>query len=459
MAIESRNPATGALLEAFEELSPEGVDAKLILATKARKHLTALGLSERSRLMQKAAELLDRDCEKLAQIATSEMGKLLTAARDEVRKCALLCRHHAEHAAEWLAPEVRSAAGALQPKNAYARFDPIGPILAVMPWNFPYWQVFRFAVPALLVGNPGLLKHASNVPRCALEIERIFREAGFPPGSFQTLLISASKVSALVSDPRVAAATLTGSEVAGASLAEACGRSLKKVVLELGGSDPFIVMPSADLERAVTTAVQSRILNNGQSCIGAKRFIVHESIYARFEEAFVQKMREVRVGDPMLESTGLGPLASPKLRGEIHDQVLRSAALGAKVLTGGNPLSGPGAFYEPTVLAHIPESAPAFGREELFGPVAALFKARDIAHAAQLANSTHFGLGASVWTQRPNELAFFEAEIEAGAVFFNAMVASNPGLPFGGTKRSGIGRELSREGIREFTNIKTVWIA
>ncbi|HEV3486608.1 MAG TPA: NAD-dependent succinate-semialdehyde dehydrogenase, partial [Vicinamibacterales bacterium] len=343
-------------------------------------------------------------------------------------------------------------------KASYVRFDPLGPILAVMPWNFPFWQVFRFAAPALMAGNVGLLKHASNVPQSALAIEDIFREAGFDRGEFQTLLISVDQVAMLLDDERVKAATLTGSEPAGASVASNAAKRIKKSVLELGGSDPFIVMPSADLDEAVKTGVKARVINNGQSCIAAKRFIVHEDIAPEFERRFVAAMEALRIGDPIEESTDIGPLATPQIVDDIAKQVDASVKAGAKLLTGGKRLGERGNFYAPTVLSEIPRDAPAYG-EETFGPVAALFRVKNIDEAIELANATKFGLGASVWTRDADETRRFVADIESGQVFVNAMVASDPRVPFGGVKHSGFGRELGSYGIREFVNIKTVWVA
>ena len=408
---------------------------------------------ERAALLAKAADILDREQDAFGRMMTLEMGKPIRAAREEAAKCARGCRYYAENAARFLAAEEFDVA----PARAWVRYDPLGPVLAVMPWNFPFWQVFRFAAPALAAGNTGLLKHASNVPRCALAIEDVFRRAGFPEGVFQTLLIGSAEVARVLGDPRVAAATLTGSEAAGASVAAEAGRHIKKTVLELGGSDPFIVMPGADLDRAVAVGVQARVINNGQSCIAAKRFIVDERVAGEFEARFVRAIEALRVGDPMDEATEVGPLATADLVDTLDRQVRASAEAGARLLCGGRRLDRPGFYYAPTVLADPPEGSPA-QCEETFGPVAALFRARDTGDAIRLANDTGFGLGAAVWTNDEAERARFATEIEAGMVFVNAMVASDPRVPFGGVKRSGYGRELGEFGIREFVNVKTVWL-
>ncbi|HEY9657977.1 MAG TPA: NAD-dependent succinate-semialdehyde dehydrogenase, partial [Allocoleopsis sp.] len=386
---------------------------------------------------------------------TLEMGKPIAAAMGEVEKCALVCRFYAEQAESFLSPvDVTTDAS-----HSFVRYDPLGIILAVMPWNFPFWQVFRFAAPALMAGNVGLLKHASNVPQSALAIEEILHRAGFPPGAFQTLLIGADRVAALMEDDRIKAATLTGSEAAGASLASAAGKQIKKTVLELGGSDPFVVLESADLEAAVSTAVTARLINNGQSCIAAKRFIVQESIADAFAEKMVAKFASLKVGDPLDPNVTVGPLATPGILQDLDTQVKACIEMGAKVLIGGAPLAGMPTpnFYPPTILTDFPPGAPAY-QEEFFGPVALLFRVPDIDAAIELANSTSFGLGASAWTQDPAERDRLIVELEAGAVFINGMVKSDPRMPFGGIKRSGYGRELGAEGIREFVNTKTVWV-
>jgi succinate-semialdehyde dehydrogenase/glutarate-semialdehyde dehydrogenase len=377
------------------------------------------------------------------------MGKVIGAARDEVAKCASGCRFYAEHAEAFLAPEQ------VDGPDQQVVVQPLGAVLAIMPWNFPFWQTVRFAAPALAAGNVGVLKHASNVPQCALALEDVFRRAGAPPGVFQTLLIGSDLVERVIADDRIAAVTLTGSEAAGRSVAAAAGKHLKKTVLELGGSDPFIVLASADVERAVATAVQARIVNNGQSCIAAKRFIVVDTVYDGFARELAGRMRALRLGDPMDEQTELGPLATEAIRSELSRQVAESVAAGARVLVGGEAREGQGLFFPPTVLVDVPARAPA-AREELFGPVAALFRVADADEALARANDTTFGLGASVWTRDRTEAARFSAELAAGSIFVNDMVASDPRFPFGGIKRSGYGRELGVHGLREFVNVKTV---
>jgi len=404
--------------------------------------------------MMAAASLLDREKEKFARIITLDMGKLFRAAVEEVEKCARGCRFYAENAERFLEDEPAQTDAA----RSYVRYQPLGAVLAIMPWNFPFWQVFRFTAPALMAGNVGLLKHASNVPQCALAIEQIFCRAGFDDGVFQTLLIEPKQVEKLIVDPRVKAVTLTGSEKAGSAVASNAGRHIKKSVLELGGSDAFIVMPSADFEGALSTAVKARTINSGQSCIAAKRFFVADEIYDDFSQQFVERMRALKIGDPFDETTDLGPLATEQILQGVHEQVQKSIAAGAKLLTGGNRIHGPGFFYEPTVLVDVPKESPAY-REEVFGPVASVFRVRDADEAVEAANDTTFGLGASAWTNDPAEQELFTSELETGMVFINAMVASDPRLPFGGVKRSGFGRELGAMGIREFTNTKTIWIS
>ncbi|MBW4630071.1 MAG: NAD-dependent succinate-semialdehyde dehydrogenase [Brasilonema octagenarum HA4186-MV1] len=454
MAIATVNPATGELLKTFEPLNDAEIAEKLDLAQQAFEKYQKISFQERSVWMQKAAEILEQEKADFAKIMTLEMGKPFKAAIAEVEKCAHVCRYYAEHAAEFLADvSVKTDAS-----HSFLKYQPLGIILAVMPWNFPFWQVFRFVAPALMAGNVGLLKHASNVPQCALAIEEIIQRAGFPKGVFQTLLIGAAKVADLMSDDRVKAATLTGSEPAGASLAAASGKQIKKTVLELGGSDPFIVLESAELEAAVTTATTARMLNNGQSCIAAKRFIVVETIADKFEKLLLEKFQALKIGDPMESETDLGPLATPDIIKDLDQQVQVGVKNGAKVLTGGHALSDrPGNYYPPTILTDISPDNPV-AQEEFFGPVAMLFRVPDIDAAIKIANATPFGLGASAWTTNSQERDRLIEEIEAGSVFINGMVKSDPRLPFGGIKRSGYGRELSIQGIHEFVNVKTVWV-
>jgi len=451
MSITSINPATGETLREFQELNAAAVEQKLATAARAFGTHRQSSFSERAAVLQEAADLLEQEVATFARTITLEMGKPIAAARDEVRKCAVGCRYYAENAERFLEEEMIQTAAA----RSSVRWEPLGVVLAIMPWNFPFWQVFRFAAPALMAGNVGVLKHAANVPQCALVIEDIFERAGAMNGVFQALLIGSEKVAALIANRRVAAVTLTGSDRAGSEVAAAAGRALKKCVLELGGSDPFIVMPGADLDAALTTAVKARTVNSGQSCIAAKRFFVAEAVYEEFVRRFVEKMQSLKIGDPFDKSTDIGPLATPSIRDGVHDQVRRSIGAGAKLLAGGEPTKGRGNFYPPTVLAEIPQEAPAY-REEIFGPVALLFRVENAAAAIALANESDFGLGASVWTNDPAEQELFATELEAGMVFVNAMVASDPRLPFGGIKRSGYGRELGSLGIREFMNAKTV---
>ncbi len=452
MAIATVNPANGELLKSFDALSPAQIEQKLQLATSAFQIHRRSTFADRARMMLRASDILEKEKDECARLMTLEMGKTLRSAIAEGGKCASGCRYYAENAERFLADEMVETGA----KRSFIRYQPLGPILAVMPWNFPFWQVFRFVAPALMAGNVGLLKHASNVPQCALKIEEIVRRAGFAEGVFQTLLIGASQVDAILNDPRIVAATLTGSEQAGVEVGVSAAKRIKKVVLELGGSDPFIVMPSADLDAAVATAVDARIQNNGQSCIAAKRFIVAESIADAFETKFVQRMQGLQIGDPFDEKTQLGPLANADAVTSLDADVKKSVAAGARVLTGGHPLKRPGNFYAPTVLTDIPKESPAY-REEFFGPVASIFRVKTVDHAIQIANDSRFGLGASAWTNDPVETERFINELEAGMVFLNKMVASDPRLPFGGVKRSGHGRELAANGIREFVNIKTVW--
>jgi len=453
MAIASINPATGETLKTFNALSAEEIEGKLQLAADTFRTYSRTTFAERKPLMMRAAEILETKKHDFGKIMTLEMGKPLKAAIAEAEKCASVCRYYAENAERHLADEIIET----NAKKSYVHFQPLGPVLAVMPWNFPFWQVFRFAAPALMAGNVGLLKHASNVPQCALAIEEIFTTAGFPNGAFQTLLIGSNAVEGILNDRRVVAATLTGSEPAGRSVAATAGKQIKKTVLELGGSDPFIVMPSANLADAVMTAVKARTINNGQSCIAAKRFIVAAEIYDEFEKRFVDEMHALRIGDPMEDSTEIGPLATPQIVDDLDAQVKKAVASGARVLTGGAKIDRPGNFFEPTVLVDIDINTPV-SCEEIFGPVAMLFRVSGIEEAIEIANATPFGLGSAAWTNDAAEQTRFIDELEAGAVFINGMVSSDPRLPFGGVKNSGYGRELAEFGIREFVNIKTVWI-
>ena len=456
MAIATVNPATGQTLKTFDEMSEADVERRLAAAAAAAASYRLTSFAERAGWMHSAAGILDKEQEQIAAMMTTEMGKTLAAARQEVAKCASACRYYAEHAAGFLADEPADA-GAVGAENAYVSYQPLGPVLAIMPWNFPLWQAMRFAAPALMAGNVGLLKHASNVPQTALFIEDLFARAGFPEGTFQTLLISSSRVEPVLRDPRVMAATLTGSGPAGSSVASIAGQHVKKVVLELGGSDPFIVMPSADLAAAAKTGTFARLLNNGQSCINAKRFIAHNAVYDTFERLFTEQMSAQTVGDPMLDTTDVGPLASEQQREDVEHYVADAVANGAKVLCGGAAPEGPGFYYPPTVVAGITPEMRLF-HEEVFGPVASLYRVPDIDAAIELANGTEFGLGASVWTNDDAERSRFIRDLAAGMVFVNGNVTSYPQLPFGGVKSSGHGRELSHHGIREFCNIKSVWI-
>ena len=453
MAIATTNPATGEVVKSFEPLTGAQIEQKLQLAASAFRSHRQTSFAERASKMMRAAEILEKEKDECAHLMTLEMGKPLKAAVGEALKSATGCRYYAENAEKFIADEIVEAGA----KRSFIRYRPIGPILAIMPWNFPFWQVFRFAAPALMAGNVGLLKHASNVPQCALKIEGILHRAGFAEGVFQTLLIGSGPVDSILNDPRVVAATLTGSELAGIQVGISAAKRIKKVVLELGGSDPFIVMPSANLDAAVATAVDARIQNNGQSCIAAKRFIVAEKIADEFERKFVQRMQELRIGDPFDPNTQLGPLVNAEAVTTLDADVKKSVAAGARVLTGGHPLDRRGYYYAPTVLADIPKDSPAY-KEEFFGPVASIFRVKDVDHAIQIANDTRFGLGASAWTNDPAETERFINELDAGMVFVNKMVASDPRLPFGGVKSSGHGRELALQGIREFVNAKTVWI-
>jgi len=453
MAIASINPATGQVLKTFEPLSDGQIEKKLQLAADTFSKFRKLSFSERARMMARAGEILEVEKEALGRLMTTEMGKTLKSAVAEAAKCAWVCRYYAENAERFLADEVVETPA----KKSFIRYQPLGVVLAVMPWNFPFWQVFRFVAPGLMAGNVGLLKHASNVPQCALKIEEILSQAGFPQGAFQTLLIGAQQVDGVLSDDRVAAATLTGSEGAGIQVGVSAAKRIKKVVLELGGSDPFIVTRNASLDQAIATAVEARIINNGQSCIAAKRFIVLDEIAEKFESGFVSRMKSLKVGDPMDPQTELGPLSTADAVKSLHADVQKTIQAGARVLTGGRPIERPGNYYEPTVLTNIPKDSPAY-REEFFGPVASVFRVKNIDDAIRLANDSRFGLGASAWTNDPQEREQFENEIQAGMVFINKMVVSDPRMPFGGVKSSGHGRELGVHGIREFTNIKTVWV-
>jgi succinate-semialdehyde dehydrogenase/glutarate-semialdehyde dehydrogenase len=453
MPIATINPATGETLRTFDALTDAELDDKIAHAAQTFRTYRRTRLAERAAWLLRAAEILEAEQGALGRLMSTEMGKLVKAGGEEAAKCAWGCRFYAEQAPRMLDDKPAQSTAT----KSFVRYQPLGPILAVMPWNFPFWQVFRLAAPALMAGNVVLLKHASNVPQCALAIEDIIRRAGFPDGAFQTLLIPPGQVQRVLDDPRVAAVSLTGSEQAGRHIAAAAGRQIKKTVLELGGSDPFIVMPSADLPAAIETAVKARVVNSGQSCIAAKRFIVSEGVADAFERGFTAKMQALKVGDPMDPATEVGPLATRTTLTDLDDQVRRSIAAGARVLAGGHALERPGNYYAPTVLTNIKPGSPAYG-EELFGPVAALFRVRDADEAIRLANDTSFGLGSSVWTNDAAERGKLIDEIEAGQVFVNGMVVSDPRLPFGGIKNSGYGRELGVYGIREFVNVKTIWI-
>jgi succinate-semialdehyde dehydrogenase / glutarate-semialdehyde dehydrogenase len=454
MPIATVNPATGQTVRTFDALTAEQLEARLQCAADAYRRHRRTSFAERSRHLLRVAEMLEREKESLGRLMVLEVGKPLKAAVDEVTKSAWGCRYYAEHAERFLADEIVETTAS----RSWVTYQPVGPVLAIMPWNFPFWQVFRFAAPALMAGNVGLLKHASNVPQCALAIEDLVRRAGFADGVFQTLLIETDQVRPVIEDRRVAAVTLTGSNAAGSQVASAAGKAIKKTVLELGGSDPFIVMPDADLDAAIATAVKARIVNTGQSCIAAKRFIVHDAVADEFERGFVAGMAALAVGDPLDPRTEIGPLATEAQVRTIADQVDRAVRDGARVLTGGATLEREGWYYPPTVLTGIPRGSPVC-REEVFGPVALLFRVGSIEEAIALANDSPYGLAASVWTRSETARERFVAEIEAGMVFVNAMVASDPRVPFGGVKESGYGRELSVHGIREFVNAKTVWVA
>jgi succinate-semialdehyde dehydrogenase/glutarate-semialdehyde dehydrogenase len=453
MPIATVNPFTGKTLQTLEPLNSEQLNEKLALSASAFRRYRKTTLRERSEWMSRLAGILQGEKEKLARLITLEMGKPVISAVHEIEKCAWVCRYYADHSEQYLCDE----AIVTDATKSFVRYLPLGPVLAVMPWNYPFWQVIRFLVPALMAGNTGLLKHASNVPQCALTIERIVLDAGFEPGVFQTLLIGTDQVDQVIGDCRVAAVTITGSEDAGIKVAVGAAKRVKKVVLELGGSDPFIVMPTADLDVAVRTGIRARVLNNGQSCIAAKRFILADEIADEFENRFVAALKGLTIGDPLDASTDIGPLATASSVRSLHADVVKTLAMGGRALAGGKPLEGPGFFYAPTVLTDIPVDSPAY-REEFFGPVASLFRVADIDEAIALANDTRFGLGASAWTQDAAERERFVNELDAGMVFINSMVISDPRLPFGGIKMSGYGRELAIHGIREFVNPKTVWI-
>jgi succinate-semialdehyde dehydrogenase/glutarate-semialdehyde dehydrogenase len=454
MPIATINPTTGEKLNEFSPFDDAEIEKRLKCAEDAFRKYRRTTFTQRSELLHAVTELLFQEKEKFAEIVTLEMGKLFRESVAEIEKCARGCRFYAENGERFLEDEPAQTDAA----ESYVQYQPLGPVLAIMPWNFPFWQVFRFAAPALFAGNVGLLKHASNVPQCALAIEEIFCRAGFDDGVFQTLLIEPEQVKKLIVDPRVKAVTLTGSDKAGSAVASTAAGEIKKSVLELGGSDAFIVMPSADFESALSTAVKARTINTGQSCIAAKRFMIADQIYDEFVDQFVARMRALKIGDPMDETTEIGPLATEHILQGVHDQVQKTIAAGAKLLTGGNRIHGAGFFYEPTVLVDVPKESPAY-REEVFGPVAAIFRVRDAHDAIELANDTTFGLGSSAWTNDSEEQNLFTSELDTGMVFINAMVASDPRLPFGGVKRSGFGRELGAAGIREFTNTKTIWIS
>jgi succinate-semialdehyde dehydrogenase / glutarate-semialdehyde dehydrogenase len=456
MTIATINPSTGETVKTFNPATDVEIDAALARAHDRFVDYRHTGFARRAGWARRTADLLEAEAEQVAAMMTLEMGKTLTSAKSEALKCAKGFRYYAEHAEAMLADEPADAA-AVGASKAFARYQPMGVVLAVMPWNFPLWQAVRFAAPALMAGNVGILKHASNVPQCALYLADVIARGGYPDGCFQTLLIPSTAVEAILRDRRVAAATLTGSEPAGQSVAAIAGDEVKHTVMELGGSDPFIVMPSADLDAAVATAVTARVQNNGQSCIAAKRFIVHTEIYDAFLDSFVQQMQALRVGDPTDPNTDVGPLATEQGRVDVEKLVDQAVAAGAVVRCGGKRVDGPGWFYSPTVLTDITADMAIF-TEEVFGPVASVYRVADIDEAIDIANATSFGLGSNAWTRNQSEQQRFIDEIEAGQVFINGMTVSYPELPFGGIKRSGYGRELSAHGIREFCNIKTVWV-
>ncbi len=458
MPIATTNPSSGKTESTFDALTNEQLAAALARSAAATKTWASTSFKQRADLMRRAADLLDADAEKVARLLTTEMGKPIGASRAELAKSAATMRYYANNAEMFLAEDELDCPGDVGATRAYTRYEPLGTVLAVMPWNYPVWQVIRFAAPALMAGNTGVLKHASNVPQTALYLEELFRRAGFPDGAFVSLLIGAGQVEQVIRDPRIAAVTLTGSEPAGRSVAAIAGDEIKKSVLELGGSDPFIVMPSADLEAAVRTAVISRITNNGQACINAKRFIVHTDIYTNFLDRFTSMLAALRVGDPMDEDTDLGPLATAGGLDDLVELVDDAREKGARILLGGHRLDRPGFFYPATIIDRLPRHARLY-REEAFGPVACVFEVGSLDEAIALANNSSFGLGSAAWTTDEDEAAAFVTGLQAGTVTINGMTISYPQLPFGGTKRSGYGRELADAGIREFCNMKTVWRA
>ncbi|GAA3763171.1 NADP-dependent succinic semialdehyde dehydrogenase [Plantactinospora mayteni] len=456
MSIATIDPSTGQVLKTFDEMTDEQLEAALTRAAAGFDELRGTTFADRARWMSAVADLLEVECDGVARMMTTEMAKTYASAKAEVAKCAAACRYYAAHAERFLADEPADA-GSIGATSAYGRYFPMGPVLAVMPWNFPLWQVLRFAAPALMAGNAGLLKHASNVPQTALYLDELFRRAGFPTGAFQTLMIGSERIERVLADPRVRAATLTGSEGAGRSVASIAGRYVKKTVLELGGSDPFVVMPSADVARAAEVATVARCQNNGQSCIAAKRFIVHTEVFDEFADAFVARMSALRLGDPMDDGTDVGPLATERGRAEVAEQVRDAVAKGARLLCGGEVPDRPGWWYPPTVVTELTPQMRMYA-DEVFGPVAGLYRVDSYAEAVEVANGTDYGLGANAWTRDPDEQQRFVADLDAGMVFVNGMTTSYPELPFGGVGNSGYGRELSAQGIREFCNLKAVWI-
>ncbi|WP_455448645.1 NAD-dependent succinate-semialdehyde dehydrogenase [Natrinema thermotolerans] len=454
MSIESTNPATGDVVDSFEATSDEEREARLERATETFAEWSETPIETRQRLLARAADVLRKNTDEYAELMTEEMGKPIRQARDEVAKCAWVCDYYAQNAAQHLQDEVIAGDESARTVVAY---QPLGPVLAIMPWNFPFWQVFRFAAPNLAAGNVGLLKHASNVPGCARAIEDVFDQAGFPDGAFTSLLIDSSEIDAVIEDDRIRAVTITGSDAAGRAVAETAGSQLKKSVLELGGSDPFVVLEDAPMDEAVETAVQARLINNGQSCIAAKRFVVVDDVYDEFVDRFIDEMAAQTVGDPMDEATDLGPQARPDLMEELHEQVAETVEQGGELELGGEPMDRDGAYYPPTVITDVPENTPA-DREELFGPVASVFRVPDEDAAIEKANDTRFGLGASVWTEDLERGERVARQFESGLAFVNELVKSDPRLPFGGVKDSGYGRELAEHGITEFVNTKTIWV-